>query len=150
MLPDIYTKEKRSEVMSKIKSRDTKIELKLKNELESQNIEHEYQPKIFGRPDFFVPPNIVVFCDSSFWHGRYWPKLKPRLKEGYWREHIASNRKRDRIVNRYLRSHGYVVLRFWDVDIERRIRKCAQRVVLSMKYSKSINEKTHKNDQSSK
>jgi len=110
--------------MSRIRSKGTRIELRMKQSFEENEIEFEYQPKIFGKPDFLVPPNVVVFCDSAFWHGRNWRKLKSRLKEGYWREHIERNRKRDRAVNLRLRKEGYVVLRFWNDQIEKEIDAC--------------------------
>jgi DNA mismatch endonuclease (patch repair protein) len=127
-MTDIFTKEKRSEIMSKIKSKGTKIELRMMNALETNDLKFECQPKIFGKPDFLVHPNIVVFCDSSFWHGRDWKNLKPQLKEGYWQEHIKKNRKRDRAVNTQLKKKGYVVLRFWDDQIDKRIERCIKRI----------------------
>jgi len=51
-------------------SKGTKIELKVKKALEENKIEFEYQPKMFGKPDFLIPPNIILFCDSSFWRVR--------------------------------------------------------------------------------
>jgi DNA mismatch endonuclease (patch repair protein) len=127
-MPDIFTKKKRSEVMSRIRSKGTKIELRMKQALEENDIKFEYQPKIFGNPDFLIPPNIVVFCDSAFWHGRNWRKLKAKLKKGYWREHIERNRNRDRTVNRQLKKEGYTVLRFWNNQIEKEIETCIMRV----------------------
>jgi DNA mismatch endonuclease, patch repair protein len=85
--------------------------------LEENAFEFDYQPKLFGKPDFLIKPNIVVFCDSSFWHGRNWKKLKPQLKEGYWQEHILGNIRRDRIVNSTLKKENYIILRFWDKEI---------------------------------
>ena len=66
----------------------------MKAALDRAGINYEYQPKIFGKPDFIVPPKIIIFCDNSFWHGRNWRKLRLQLKEGYWREHISKNKKR--------------------------------------------------------
>ena len=123
-MPDMFTKEKRSEIMSKIKSKGTKIEIAMKKALEKSDLEFEYQPKIFGKPDFLVHPNVALFCDSSFWHGKNWEKLKPKLKEGYWREHIAKNIKRDNTVNLKLEQDGYIVLRFWDTQIKKDIESC--------------------------
>jgi len=128
-MPDIFTKKKRSEVMSRIRSKGTKIELMMKKALEESGLKFYYQPKMFGKPDFLIEPNIAVFCDSSFWHGRRWTRLKPQLKRGYWQEHIDNNRKRDRLVNQTLRKEGYVVLRFWDEDIEKHIGKCLQKIL---------------------
>lgn len=51
-----------------------------------------------------------------------------KLKEGYWREHIERNRKRDRAVNLRLRKEGYIVLRFWNDQIEKEIDACVATV----------------------
>ena len=127
-MPDVFTKKKRSEVMSKIRSKGTKIELSMKKALEEEKIEFLYQPKIFGKPDFLIIPSIAVFCDSSFWHGRQWQGLKKRLSVGYWRDHIERNRKRDRFVNSQLRSEGYIVLRVWDYEIIKSMDKCIKKI----------------------
>lgn len=128
-MPDRFTKEKRSQIMAKIKSKGSKIESKMKLALELTSVEFEYQPKLFGKPDFLVKPNIAIFCDSSFWHGRNWQKLRRTLPEGYWQDHIAKNRKRDRIVNRTLRKLGYCVLRFWEEEIEKDTDKCIKKIL---------------------
>ena len=136
-MPDVFTKEKRSEIMSKIRSKGTNIERKLKAALEESNITFEYQPKLFGKPDFLISPNLVVFCDSSFWHGRNWKRLKPRLKEGYWREHISKNRERDVAVNKFLAQKGYIVLRFWDNEIIDDVEKCLEKIQAAKKGNNS-------------
>ena len=114
--------------MAKIKSQGSKIEVKMKKALDGHFIKYEYQPKVYGKPDFVVEPKIAVFCDSSFWHGRNWRKLKPQLHEGYWQQHINNNRKRDALVNRWLKKEGYTVLRFWDKDIEKNIDECVKKI----------------------
>ena len=114
--------------MAKIRSKGSKIEMKMKKALEDHSIEYEYQPKIYGRPDFIVEPKIAVFCDSSFWHGRNWRKLKPQLHEGYWQQHINENRKRDAQINQKLKERGYTVLRFWDEDIKKKIEECIEKI----------------------
>lgn len=134
-MPDMFTKEKRSEIMSKIKSKGSKMEIKMLAALKENGISFEYQPNLFGKPDFLVYPNIIVFCDSSFWHGRNWTILKLELKEGYWREHIEKNRKRDRIVNNELKKKGYIVLRFWDIQIEKDANTCINKIQEVLKNS---------------
>jgi len=132
-MTDFLTKEQRSALMSRVRSRETKIERIMKEALDNNDINYVYQPSIFGKPDFLVPPNIAVFCDSAFWHGRNWRKLKNTLREGYWQEHILANRKRDSLVNRILRKKGYVVLRFWDHDIQKNMEKCITRIQCALK-----------------
>ena len=127
-MTDVFTKEKRSEIMSKIRSKGTKIELRIKKGLEDQQIAFEYQPKLFGKPDFLIPPKILVFCDSSFWHGRDWNKLKEKLPTPYWYEHIKANRKRDKIVTLTLKKEGYIVLRFWDFEIMKKMDYCLKSI----------------------
>jgi DNA mismatch endonuclease (patch repair protein) len=126
MLPDVFTKEKRSQVMASIRSKGSKIETKMENALNEHKISYEYQPNIFGKPDFLVKPKIAVFCDSSFWHGRNWEKLRKQLKEGYWQDHIRKNIERDRVVNETLKAQGYTVLRFWDDKIRKDIDGCVK------------------------
>jgi DNA mismatch endonuclease (patch repair protein) len=78
-------------------------------------------PELYGSPDFLVGKRVVIFCDSSFWHGRNWPSLKRKLASGsnpnYWVNHISDNRRRDREVTKALESMGYFVFRFWDTYI---------------------------------
>jgi DNA mismatch endonuclease (patch repair protein) len=133
-MPDFLTKEQRSSLMSKVRSKGTKIELIMKKALDDNGIKYIYQPIAFGKPDFLIPPKIAVFCDSSFWHGRNWRKLKNTLQKGYWQEHILANRRRDALVNRTLRKQGYVVLRFWDKDIQKNLDKCINSIRHSVSH----------------
>jgi DNA mismatch endonuclease, patch repair protein len=131
-LPDVFTPQKRSEIMAKIRSKGTKIELRMKAELDKQGIPYEYQPDLFGKPDFLIYPNIVIFCDSSFWHGRNWSKLEARLPSQYWKDHIGKNRKRDRLVNAKLKKDSYIVLRFWDDQIEKDIEARVKKISMTL------------------
>ena len=110
--------------MSKIRSKNTDIEVALENALKKNNIPFQHQPKFFGKPDFFVPSKIMIFCDSSFWHGRNWARLEKSLKQGYWREHIRRNIERDKFVNAQLEAQGFIVLRFWDYQIKKETDFC--------------------------
>ncbi len=127
-MPDIFSKKKRSIVMAKIRSKGTKIEIAMKEALEKSGMQAQYQPKISGRPDFFVPPNITVFCDSSFWHGRNWSTLKNKLSKRYWYDHIKRNIERDKEVTEDLKEKGFVVLRFWDFEIEKQMEECIEKI----------------------
>jgi DNA mismatch endonuclease (patch repair protein) len=73
-------------------------------------------PGIVGRPDFYFPQQrIVVFVDGCFWHGC--PTCKrntPRSRREFWQNKIATNRRRDRKVQRLLRAEGYRVVRIWE------------------------------------
>lgn len=128
-MADIFTKEKRSWVMSRIRGTNTKIDLKMKKMLEENKIKFEMYPKMFGNPDFIISKKkIIIFCDGDFWHGyKYYEKKRPSKK--YWREKIETNMKRDRRITRKLRRDGWSVLRFWEHDIEKRSDVCINRIL---------------------
>lgn len=129
---DKFSKAKRSLIMSQIRSKNTRLELAMKRILRKAKIKFKTYPRIYGSPDFLVGERIAVFCDSSFWHGRNWKKLKSQLEKGsnakYWVEHLARNRNRDRHVNSTLRRRGFKVLRFWDDEIFKRQEACVRRI----------------------
>lgn len=128
----MFSKSKRSQIMSKIKSKNTKLDLTMQRILKKSRLSFKAYPKIYGKPDFSVSKKVLVFCDSSFWHGRNWRKLKEKLSSGgnseYWISHIAKNRKRDKTVNRKLKSEGYAVIRFWDTDVYKRPEWCIDEI----------------------
>jgi len=132
IMPDIFTKEKRSEIMSKIKSKNTKLEIHMSKTLRKNKLRYRSHPNIFGNPDFLIEGKIVMFCDGSFWHGRNWKSLKKKLEKGnnpeYWVNHIQKNRIRDRKVSKELNKLGFIVLRFWDSEIFKESDQCVEEI----------------------
>ena len=119
-MTDVFTKEKRSWVMSRIKSTETKIEKRLETVLKKNNVRFKKYPQIFGKPDFLVNNKIVIFVDGCFWHKCPKHYNKPKTRGKFWISKIQSNVKRDKKVLHKLRKEGYTVLRFWEHDIEKR------------------------------
>ncbi len=127
-MADIFTPEKRSWVMSRIRSRDTKIEKKMAQLLRKNKMHYRRFPKVFGNPDFVVEKKVLVFCDGDFWHGyQYNRKKKPPKK--FWRDKIERNMSRDRKVTRKLRADGWSVVRLWEHDIEKNPGLCLRRIL---------------------
>ena len=91
IVTDVFSKEKRSEVMRSIKSRGTGLEKDTAKMLRRAKIRYRSHPKAYGSPDFLVEGRLTLFCDGSFWHGRDWKKLRERLEAGdnpdYWVRH---------------------------------------------------------------
>ena len=130
-MADIFTPEKRAWVMSRIRSKDTKIEKSMASLLRKNKIHYRRFPNIFGSPDFVVEKKILVFCDGDFWHGyRYAKKKKPPKK--FWRDKIERNMGRDRKVTRKLRADGWSVVRLWEHDIEKRPESCVRKIKKSL------------------
>lgn len=115
-LADVFTRKKRSEIMSRIRSRETAPELLFKRFLEETGVTFTYQPAIFGKPDFLLKGNIVVFIDSKFWHGK---GNVPHSNHEYWIAKLEKNRRRDREVNKRLRNEGFRVVRVEDKTVMR-------------------------------
>ena len=131
-MTDVFTKEKRSYVMSRIRSRDTKIEIMMRDLLVKNKIRFLYHPKMFGNPDFLVGTRTLIFCDGDFWHGHGY-ETKKKLSKKFWRDKIEKNMHRDQIVTRKLRKDGWSVLRIWEHDIERRPLLCIRKIQRFMK-----------------
>lgn len=64
--------------------------------------------------DIYIPSfNLVIECDGSFWHSD--PRLFPN---GPKYEYQVMKLEKDKIKNEYLTSHGFILLRFWEIDIK--------------------------------
>lgn len=115
--------------MSRIRSKNTKIDLKMKEILSELTIPFEMYPSMFGNPDFVIKKKqIAIFCDGDFWHGyKYHEKKKPANK--YWKQKIETNMQRDQRISRKLRRGRWVVLRIWEHDIEKNPDKCKKKIV---------------------
>ena len=126
-MADVFSKKKRSWIMSRIRSKNTSIDRRMREMLSGMNVRFEMYPKVFGSPDFQVGKRVLVFCDGDFWHGyRYAEKKRPAKK--YWREKIEGNMRRDRKVSRKLRRDGWSVLRIWEHDIKKNPDKCMKKI----------------------
>lgn len=113
---DIFSPAKRSEIMSKIKSKNaSSTELKLIKLLRESKISGwRRNSKIFGHPDLiFQKQKMAVFVDGCFWHGCRICKrnISPLTNAAYWKGKIKRNRQRDKEVNKVLRKRGWTVIR---------------------------------------
>ena len=123
------TKEQISFNMSRVKNKDSDIELKLRKELWSRGLRYQKNCiDVYGKPDIvFKGKKVAVFCDSEFWHGYDWENRKSDFKshQEFWIPKIERNIQRDREVTEKLQIEGWLVLRFWGKDIKKRCTECA-------------------------
>lgn len=129
-MADIFTPEKRSWVMSRIRSRNTGIERRMRTILRENRLHYRSYPKMYGSPDFLVEKRLLVFCDGDFWHGY---DRKKRLPKKFWRDKIEGNMRRDRTVTRRLRTGGWSVVRLWEHDIVKKPGMCLKRIEAKLK-----------------
>jgi DNA mismatch endonuclease, patch repair protein len=135
-MSDIFTKQKRSEIMSLIRSKNTKPEIALRRLVSSALYSKGYRYRIHykklpGSPDIvFVRQKVAIFMDGSFWHGYQYKKGK-RLK-GYWLQKIERNMQRDRKVSRKLRNLGWKVIRVWEHEVKKRPDEALEKVLRAL------------------
>lgn len=125
----------RSENMSRIRSKNTSIELILGKVMWAEGLRYRKNCKeIFGRPDFcFKKKKIAIFCDSEFWHGKKFLEGEQfKTNQDFWETKIKRNIERDIEVNEYLKKEGWTVLRFWGKDIQKKTDDCLQEIRLSL------------------
>lgn len=121
---DTVPKAKRSEIMSKIRSKGNRsTELRLIALFRKFGIAGwRRNSKLVGRPDFVFPKQrVAVFVDGCFWHGcRICRKSRlPKTHKAYWKNKIEANRKRDRKVVRELSLLGYKVVRIRECSLKK-------------------------------
>ena len=123
MAADIFSKTKRSEVMSAVRGKGNKAtELRLVEIFREQKITgwRRHAP-VFGSPDFVFPKlKLAVFVDGCFWHGCPEHGTLPATNKVFWETKITRNRARDREVNRELKKRGWRVLRLWEHELRKK------------------------------
>ena len=126
------TREQISYNMSRVKNKDSEIELLLRKELWNRGLRYQKNvTSILGKPDIvFKGPKVVVFCDSEFWHGYNWEAKRKEIKsnQSFWYQKIERNMQRDIEVTEELQKAGWIVLRYWGKDIKKRLPECADQI----------------------
>ena len=118
--------------MRRIKREGSKIERQLGSAMWKAGLRYRKQYRIEGKPDFAFPKSkVAVFCDSHFWHGYRWEeqaKSELRKNREFWVAKIERNIQRDREIEELLQQQGWVVLRFWEHEINRNTDDCVEHV----------------------
>lgn len=128
-----YTTKQRSELMAKIKSQNTKPELKLKKAL--WNLGFRYRKnlkKLPGSPDIvYTKHKLAIFVDGEFWHGYNWAEKKTKIKTNrdFWIPKIERNIQRDIQNNQLLTDAGWYVIRFWEHELKKDLEGCLNSVI---------------------
>lgn len=117
---DVFTPEKRSAVMRRVKGRDTAPEMKVRRLLRGAGISYRLGGcGLPGRPDVVMKGRrIALFVHGCFWHGHDCPRgaRQPRSNADYWIAKIDRNRARDDRVTAELQAQGWRVLTLWECE----------------------------------
>lgn len=117
---DRVSKEKRSEIMRAVKSKNTTPEMIVRKLVFSMGYRYRLHRKSLpGSPDLVFPGRKkVIFVHGCFWHGHRCKKgMPPKSKLSYWVPKLTANRERDRKVIKALRNEHWKVLVIWQCQI---------------------------------
>ncbi len=120
---DRISTDRRSWNMSRIKSHDTSIELKVRRSIYSKGYRFRVRNSLPGKPDMIFPgKKIAVFVNGCFWH-MHGCRLSatPATNTKFWVEKLGKNRERDLEVRRKLENDGWKVIVLWECEIEENI-----------------------------
>lgn len=123
MTTDVFSPEKRSAVMRRVKGRDTSPELAVRKILRAAGIGYRLGGcGLAGRPDVVMKGRrIALFVHGCFWHGHDCSRgaRQPKTNADYWIAKIGRNRARDADAAQALRADGWRVIVVWECDLRR-------------------------------
>lgn len=121
---DVFSKTKRSQIMSKISGKETKPEILVRKFLFSQGYRYrKNNKKLPGKPDIVLPKyKTVIFVHGCFWHGHKGCKYSalPTSHHEFWAKKIGGNIDRDKLVIKSLKALGWKVITIWQCRIKNR------------------------------
>ena len=129
-MADIVSKKKRSEIMSAVRSKDSKIEVDFRKAIWKAGFRYRKNPtKYFGKPDIVLPKHkTVIFIDSCFWHGCKKHCRIPAVRRNYWMQKISKNVARDKEVVRHYKKQGWKIFRIWEHEIKGDIKTALRKI----------------------
>lgn len=123
--------------MSKVKNKNTTLEVKFRKILWSRGFRYRLGRKLLGKPDLvFVSAKVAVFIDGCFWHACPIHGQEPKTNVGFWSEKLAKNRLRDQTVNIGLTELGWTVIRFWEHELKDDVDLCVNELARTLKNRK--------------
>lgn len=121
-MADNFSKKKRSQIMSKVTSKNTKPELTIRKALFSEGYRYRLHRKdLPGNPDIVFPGRKkVLFINGCFWHGHKCKKAAlPKTNRPFWEKKLSSNAKRDKQNIRKLKEMGWLSMVIWQCKIKK-------------------------------
>jgi len=121
LMVDIFTTDKRSEIMSRIKNRDTAPEIKVRSIIHRMGYRFRLHRKdLPGNPDIVFPKHKkIIFVNGCFWHGHKncIRSKRPSSNKNFWDQKIDKNITRDKNIRKALNKSGWKVLVIWQCEI---------------------------------
>ena len=122
MCADVFSKKKRSEVMSLIRSKNTKPEIYVRSFLHKNGYRFRlHQNNLPGKPDIVLKRHkVVINVNGCFWHQHNCGKSNiPKSNRKFWLNKFKNNKKRDRLNTFKLRKLGWKVYKIWECKVNK-------------------------------
>lgn len=124
-MTDHISPEHRSWNMSRIKGKDTKIEVQVRSWLFSRGFRFRKNDKRYpGNPDIVLPKyKTVIFVNGCFWHRHEGCKYAtmPKTRIDYWNAKFERNVANDRLHVQQLESLGWNVITLWECELKKSV-----------------------------
>ncbi len=146
-MADIFSRKKRSEIMSKISGKDTKPEIIVRKFLFAHGFRYRKNDKRYlGKPDIVLPKyKTIVFIHGCFWHGHNCSAGKlPDTRKEFWKNKITKNIERDKKNKEMLEKDGWKVIVIWQCQLKNKtVREKTLNNLLKKIENNSINKKPY-------
>ena len=121
-MTDVYSAEKRSAVMRRVKGRDTTPELTVRRLLTALGVRYRLHRKdLPGKPDIVMAGRrLAIFVHGCFWHGHDCARgaRVPKANRDYWLGKVGRNRQRDGVSRAALEAAGWRVETIWECEMK--------------------------------
>lgn len=136
-MADKLTKAQRSWNMSKIRGKDTKIEVKVRHYLFSKGFRYRKNvPDMPGKPDIVLPRyKTVIFVHGCFWHRHEGCKgcTTPSTNQSFWLRKFEKNVANDQKNRELLENSGWKVVVLWECEVEKNFERLMEKVIAGLR-----------------
>ena len=142
-MADIFTKEKRSKIMSNISGKETKPEIIVRKYLFSKGYRFRKNVKnLPGKPDIVLKKyNTIIFVHGCFWHNHEGCKRSklPETRKEFWKKKIYGNVERDKMNLKLLNDLGWNTVVLWQCELTAtKFEETIQKVIKKYLYKTPI------------
>lgn len=126
-MADVHSKEVRSYNMSRIRGKNTKPEILVRQYLFSKGFRYRLNVSTLpGKPDIVLKKyKTIIFINGCFWHGHKDCKyfVLPKTREQWWKDKIDRNKERDNVNKEILKKMGWHILIVWECQLKMKKRQ---------------------------
>lgn len=139
-MADVFSPERRSEIMSAIRSKNTRPEIIIRKKLFKLGFRYRIHTLLPGKPDIVLKAlRVAIFVHGCFWHGHTCKLFRlPKTRPEFWLNKIDKNQNNDlKSFNKLIES-GWRVAIIWECSIRGKKEEYIEKKVVA-KLAKWIN-----------